>query len=170
MQLARRSNLLRIVRLQRRWSEDTNNGSVIILAPVIAILATVLAALLVDINYLYTTQTELQNRVEIAATAATNNFDALSYYTESTITINPALARTIAFSQLMDRTGHGYKINRVNINVATNSICINATASVRLPAFGALLGGPHNWTVSARSIARLGSSNSANAAIAISSC
>ncbi len=133
----------------------SDTGSIIIFAPVVALFTITLSALLLDMNYIYVAQSELQNRVELAATAAANHLDESSYYLNSAIFIDPVLSRSIAISTLSGFNGHGYKINKLNVQVSTNQICIDASAELELPAFGAILGNLNNWSVNARSIANL---------------
>lgn len=138
-------------------SLNSESGSLILLSPMIAVLSITLASLLIDINYLYIAQAALQNRVEVTATAATNNLDTTAYYTNSVLVINPSSAQGIANYQLDNFSGHDYHIENIKMAVNSNAICIDATASVNLPAFGAILGAINQWQVRARSIATLAS-------------
>ncbi len=152
------SNSKRLVR-PRRSRARRERGSIVLLAPAIALLAITLAALLLDLDFLYTAKAELANRVEAAATAAANNISLQSYYGASSLTLDPSLSRQIALTQLTGHIGHGYRVSGVAVSVLGNSVCVHASAVVDLPAFSALLGGSPLSSIDARSIATLPSPN-----------
>lgn len=154
----------------RRANARRERGSIVVLAPAIAVLAVTLAALLLDLNFLYTTKAELADRVEAAATAAANNISLQSYYGASSVAIDPSVARRIALTQLAGHIGHGYRVSGVVVSVLGNSVCIHASAAVDLPAFSGLLGGSPLSSIDARSIATLPSPNGSIATAPIPSC
>ena len=135
--------------------EQSECGSVLMLVPAIALVAVALAALVLDLDYLYVTKAELANRVEAAATAAVDQLSLPGLYLGSTVEIDPALARAIAERQLGGASTHGYHVTGVSSVIQGNSICVLATARVDLPAFGALLGATPASQIQARSIATL---------------
>ncbi|MDA8117036.1 MAG: pilus assembly protein TadG-related protein [Actinomycetota bacterium] len=140
---------------RRRGREGAESGSVLMLVPAIALVAMGLAALVVDLDYLYMAKSELENRVEAAATAAVDQLSQADLYQGSAVQIDPALAREIAGYQLTGVSTHGYRVTGVSTAVAGNSICVLAQARVELPAFGPLLGATPASQIQARSIATL---------------
>ena len=154
----------------RRASTRCERGSIVVLAPAIAVLAVTLAALLADLNFLYTTKAELADRVEAAATAAANNISLQSYYGASSVQLDPSLARRIALAQLTGHIGHGYRVNGAAVSVLGNSVCVHASAVVDLPAFSGLLGGTPLSGIDARSIATLPTPNGSIATAPVPGC
>ena len=138
--------------MSRRRGEQ---GSVLLLVPAIALVAVSLAALVLDLEYLYVAKAELENRVEAAAAAAVDQLSAAQLYLDARVEIDPSLAQEIANGQLGQDATHGYRVAAVSTAIQGNSICVRATAHVDLPAFGALLGAtPASW-IQARSVATL---------------
>lgn len=140
---------------RRHGRERAESGSVLMLVPAIALVAMGLAALVLDLDYLYTAKSELENRVEAAAAAAVDQLSQADLYQGSVVEIDPALARQIAGYQLTGVSTHGYRVTGVSTAISGNSICVLAQARVELPAFGALLGATPASLIQARSIATL---------------
>ncbi len=160
----------RSVHLRSLNTRRENQGSIVLIAPIVALLAVTLAALLVDLNFLYTSKAELADRVEAAATAAANNLSLASYYHSSTVVIDPAVAQAIAKAQLSGFIGHGYQVIAVATAVIGNSICVDATANVALPAFAGLLGTSLATHISARTIATLPSQSGLATSAPVPAC
>ena len=145
------------LKTRRIAPNDNQDGSIIILAPVVAVMAIVLGALLVDLNFLYLSKAELENRVEAAATAAANTISLGSYYQHSSLAINAPSAQNIATGQITSSAGNGYVVTEVNVAIQGNSVCVTAHAHVNLPAFGEILAATTASEIQARSIATLAS-------------
>ncbi|KJF16490.1 MULTISPECIES: Tad domain-containing protein [Acidithrix] len=137
----KRSRLRRLCRSAATTfcDRDEDRGSIIILAPAIAVVAITLAGLLIDLNYLYMAKTQLQNRVEVAATEAANTVNKSLYYQNGTIEIDRNASAQFLWQSLNNHQGHGYRIIAYNFLSSASSICVNATASVSLPAFAGIL-------------------------------
>ena len=158
------------LRNRRIVPSDNHDGSIIILAPVVAVIAIVLGAFLVDLNFLYLAKAELENRVEAAATAAANTISLQSYYLRSSLAIDSSSAQDIATGQITSSAGSGYVVSQVNVVIQGNSVCIAAHAHVNLPAFGEILGATAASGIQARSIATLASVSASIPRIVLLQC
>ena len=133
-------------------------------------MAIVLGAFLVDLNFLYLSKAELENRVEAAATAAANTISLQSYYLHSALAIDPSAAQDIATGQITSSAGSGYVVTEVNVAIQGNSVCVTAHAHVNLPAFGEILTATAASEIQARSIATLESVSGSIPKIVLGQC
>ncbi len=131
-----------------------DNGTILLIAPVILLITITLASLVLDLNALYTAKTALQDRIESIASAASNQVSPTDLYEFGNLQIDQRRASNLIANELSNQLGD-LAIEGYQVSSTADSVCIRASATFALPALAPIVDSIITPTVQATAIAIL---------------
>ncbi|MDA8195864.1 MAG: hypothetical protein M0019_01405 [Actinomycetota bacterium] len=133
-------------------SNKRDDGTILILAPLIMVITLFLSGIIVDLDAVYSAKSALQDRLQSVAASAANQIDTGELYQNGQVTIDQSRAYSLMTAQLRGAF-QGLNIDNFQFGSTSNSVCVSAVATIALPAMASLVSSILTPTVQATAVA-----------------